>query len=303
MSSELRDLISRRGLLAGGLSAAAILTSDSLGGSQQRGGTPRSTRTDGALRRGRRRTPVGLQLYSVRKDCEKDLPGTIAAVAKMGYQGVEFAGYYGRTADQLAKLLKDNGLRCCGTHTAIDTLLGDNLQETIDFNKTIGNRYLIVPGLPEKYRNSHQAWLDTAKLFNDLADKVKPQGMLVGYHNHSVEFQAMDGELPWDTFYGNTAKDVVMQLDVGNACHGGVDPLPYLYKYPERAITVHVKEFSKTNNKALIGEGDINWRAFFALCRAVGGTEWYIVEHETEAYPPLKCVEMCLNNLRQMRLI
>lgn len=247
--------------------------------------------------------PLGLQLYSVREDCQRDLPGTIAAVAKMGYRGVEFAGYYDRKAAELRKMLDGNGLVCCGTHTGLDTLLGDNLERTIEFNKILGNKYLVVPGLPEQNRNSHQAWLDTARLFNELAEKVKPHGMLVGYHNHSVEFKAMDGELPWDTFYGNTSKDVVMQLDTGNALHGGADPLPYLYKYPERAVTVHVKEFSKTNDKAIIGEGDINWKAFFALCRAVGGTKWYIVEQESYAYPPLKCAELCVSSLRKMRLL
>ncbi len=251
----------------------------------------------------RRRAQVGLQLYSVRNDCGRDLPGTIAAVAKMGYKGVEFAGYYNRTATQLRKMLDDNGLLCCGTHTGLDTLLGDNLANTIEFNKTLGNKYLVVPSLPGKYRGSHQAWLETAKLFNELAEKVKPQGMLVGYHNHSAEFKAIDGKLPWDTFCGNTSKDVIMQLDLGNAMRGGADPLPYIYRYPGRAITVHVKEFSKTNDKALVGEGDIPWKAFFALCKAVGGTEWYIVEQESYAYPPLECVKRCLINLRKMRLI
>ncbi len=221
----------------------------------------------------------------------------------MGYKGVEFAGYYDRTAKQLRKMLDDNGLKCCGTHTAMDTLLGDNLAKTIEFNKTLGNKYLIAPALPGKYRESHQAWIDTAKLFNEIAAKVKPHGMLVGYHNHSVEFTAMNGELPWDTFYGNTKKEVVMQLDVGNAIGGGVDPLPYLYKYPDRAITVHVKEYCQADPNALVGDGDVNWRAFFALCRAVGSTEWFIVEYERKGAPPLECVEKCLNNLRRLRLV
>ncbi|MGB9603567.1 MAG: sugar phosphate isomerase/epimerase family protein, partial [Limisphaerales bacterium] len=69
---------------------------------------------------GGKKIPIGLQLYSVRKECEKDLPGTIAAVAKMGYKGVEFAGYYGRDAKTLRKMLDDNGLKCCGTHIQID---------------------------------------------------------------------------------------------------------------------------------------------------------------------------------------
>jgi sugar phosphate isomerase/epimerase len=296
MSSHNTVSVSRRGFLAKSAAAAAILASGGNAAAQQKKGRP--TRTTS-----RRRRQVGLQLYSVREDCGRDLPGTIAAVAKMGYKGVEFAGYYGRTAKQLRKMLDDNGLLCCGTHTGIDTLLGDNLAGTIEFNKTLGNKYLVVPGLPGKYRESQQAWLETAKLFNELAEKVKPQGMLVGYHNHSAEFKAIDGKLPWDTFYSNTKKEVIMQLDVGNAIHGGVAPLPYIYIYPERAITVHVKEFSKKNKKALVGEGDVNWKAFFALCRAVGGTKWYIVEQESYAYPPLECARRCFRNLRKMRLI
>jgi len=297
MFSENIDIVSRRGFMAKSVAGAAVVASGALGA--QRGQRQRGQGQAGR-QRGRRR-PIGLQLYSVRFDCKKDLPGTIEAVGKMGYQGVEFAGYYDYSAGDLRKMLDDNGLQCCGTHTGIDTLLGDNLAKTIEFNKTIGNKYLIVPGFPEKYRSSRQAWLETAKLFNELAEKVKPHGMLVGYHNHTVEFQPMDGELPWDTFYGNTSKDVVMQLDVGNAMHGGADPLPYLYKYPERAITVHLKEFSKSNPNAFVGEGDVPWRAFFALCRAVGGTEWYIVEYERPGTPPLEAVQRCLENLRKMR--
>ena len=287
--------ISRRGLLSKGVVMAAVLASGANAAARNQ---KRQTRT-----KRRARVQIGLQLYSVREDCKRDLPGVLAAVAKMGYKGVEFAGYYDRAAKVLRKMLDDNGLVCCGTHTGLDTLLGDNLARTIEFNQTLGNKYLVVPGLPGKYRSSHQAWLDTAKLFNELAEKVKPHGMLVGYHNHSVEFTAMDGELPWDTFYGNTKKGVIMQLDVGNAIHGGVDPLPYLYKYPERAVTVHVKEYSKTDKKALVGQGDVSWKAFFALCKAVGGTDWYIVEQESYAYPPLKCVEECLKNLRKLKLV
>ena len=93
---------------------------------------------------GGNKIPFGLQLYSVRNECAKDLVGTVTAVAKMGYKGVEFAGYYGRDAKTLRKLLDDVGLKCCGTHTGLDTLLGDNLAKTIEFNKTLGNSFLIV---------------------------------------------------------------------------------------------------------------------------------------------------------------
>jgi sugar phosphate isomerase/epimerase len=244
--------------------------------------------------------PIGLQLYSVREDCARDLPGTIKAVAEMGYVGVEFAGYYERSAAQLRKMLDDNGLKCCGTHIGIETLLGDQLKRTVEFNQTIGNRFLIVPGLPEEYRNSREAWRKTAHVFSDIAEKLKPLGMRTGYHNHTIEFQPLDGETPWDTFFGNARPDVVMQFDTGNAMHGGADPVPYLERYPGRATTVHLKEYSKAGKPALIGEGDVPWRRVFELCEKSGGTEWYIVEQEVYAMPPLECVKLCLENLRKM---
>jgi len=246
------------------------------------------------------RVPVGLQLYSVRTECERDLPAVISAVGKMGYEGVEFAGYYGRSAEELRKMLDAANLKCCGTHTGLDTLLGDNLAKTIEFNKVLGNKFLIVPGLPGERTGSAKAWHETAQIFNEISDKVKPQGMRVGYHNHSMEFQAVDGEIPWDIFFGNTKPEVVMQFDTGNALHAGGEALTYLKRYPGRATTVHIKEFSKTNPKALVGEGDIKWPEVFAACETVGGTEWYIVEYESDAHPPLESVKLCLDNLRKM---
>ena len=244
--------------------------------------------------------PIGLQLYSLRKEAAKDLEGVIAAVGKMGYKGVEFAGYHNRDAKTLRKLLNDNGLKCCGTHTALPTLLGDKLQETIEFNQTLGNKFLIVPGLPKDRTASRQAWFDTAKLFNELSDKVAPQGMRVGYHNHTIEFKALDGELPWDTFFGNTKKEVIMQFDTGNAMHGGGDATVFLKKYPGRAVTVHCKPFSHAKPDALIGEDELPWKEIFRLCETIGNTEWYIVEYERPNQPALECVEKCLQAMKQM---
>ena len=91
-----------------------------------------------------------------------------------------------------------------------------------------------------------------------------------------------------------------MQLDTGNALVGGGDPVETLERYPGRALTVHLKEYSATDDKALIGEGEVRWDDVFGLCETTGGTKWYIVEQETYAYPPLKCVDLCLRNLRAM---
>ena len=246
------------------------------------------------------RIPIALQLYSVRDDCAGDLSLTLQAVAQMGYEGVEFAGYYDRTAQELRDMCEDLGLKVAGTHTGMDTLLGDALAKTIEFNQILGNPYLIVPGLSEEYRSSQQAWRDTAELFNGIAEKIADQGMATGYHNHTGEFEPLEGEIPWDTFGTNTREDVVMQIDIGHALRAGADPVTFIERYPGRAKLVHLKEYSATNDKALIGEGEIAWDAVFRACETVGGTEWYIVEQESYAYPPIECAERCIDSLRKM---
>ena len=100
------------------------------------------------------RIPIALQLYSVRNDSAKDFAGTVRKVAKMGYEGVEFAGYHGKSAKELRALVDDLGLKVAGTHIGLDTLLGDEFKKTVEFNEALGNRYLIVPGLAEERRNS-----------------------------------------------------------------------------------------------------------------------------------------------------
>src|SRR5882724_12585045 len=105
--------------------------------------------------------PIGLELYTLREECKTDLPGMLAAVSKIGYKGVEFAGYHGRTAKELRKMLDDNGIVACGTHTPYESVLEDKLKETIEFNRTIGNKFLIVPWMEAKTKKD---WLAKAKL-------------------------------------------------------------------------------------------------------------------------------------------
>jgi len=242
---------------------------------------------------------IGLQLYSVREACAKDLVGTLTKIAKMGYQGVEFAGYHRKTAKELRKILEDLNLVCCGTHTGLETLLGDELFKTVEFNAILGNKYLIVPGLKEEYRNSIQAWEKTAELFNQIAERLKSYGMKTGYHNHWIEFEKLEGKIPMDVFFEKTSKDVIMQFDTGNAMRAGGNVVDYLKKFPGRSDTIHMKEFSSKNDKAIIGEGEIPWDNVIELCSTIGNTQWYIIEQESYAYEPIVCIEKCLNNFKK----
>jgi sugar phosphate isomerase/epimerase len=249
----------------------------------------------------KRNIPVGLQLWTVRTECAKDFPGTIAKVAKMGYKGVEFAGFYNYSAKDVRKMLDDNGLLCSGSHTAIDLLSNEKLAATMEYNRTIGNKFVVVPWLDRQKLTTKDAWLKMTATFNELADKTRSEGVHIGYHSHTGDFAKIDNETPWDILFSNTTKEVFMQLDIGHAVHGGADPVAILKKYPGRALTVHVKEYSATNPKALISEGDVKWKEVFEVCESTGGTQWYIIEEESGAYPPLEAAEQSLKNYKKLR--
>ncbi len=248
-----------------------------------------------------KKIPIGLQLYSVRKLCEKDLPGVLKAVAAMGYVGVEFAGYYDRTAEELKKLLDDNGLKCCGTHliTRINTLTDgkyDEFDKEVEFNQVLGNPFLIFPWMPDEMRNSAEACKKTAALLDTLAERVRNAGAYVGYHAHGGDFTKIGDTTQWDLLFENSSARVVMQMDIGNCIGGGGDPYATLKKFPGRSLTVHLKEYG---GDAPVGEGEVDWKQVFEICESVGGTKWYVVEHES-GDDPLGSVDACLKNLRKM---
>src|SRR6266404_3713370 len=170
--------------------------------------------------------PIGLQLYSLREECATDLPGMLTAISRFGYKGVEFAGYHGRHAKELRKMLDDNGLKACGTHTPYETVQADQLKATVEFNQTIGNTFLIVPWMDET--KSKQEWITRANLFNEIAEKIKEDGMFVGYHSHEHDFKLVEGATPWDLFCSNTKPEVILQLDTSNCRDSGADPVGVL---------------------------------------------------------------------------
>ena len=251
------------------------------------------------------RIPIALQLYSVRRELARDLFGTLQAVARMGYEGVEFAGAPQHRPALIRALLDEAGLVCCGWHLPFELLQEDRLAETIAYQRAVGNRRLIVPGLPA---SSREDWMRMADYFNRLADRLAPYDLVVGYHNHTQEFSPVDGETPWDIFFSRTDRRGIMQLDFGNAHAGNGDVVAILKKYPGRAGTVHVKSYSRELGKSdrsrgyrpLIGEDELPWPEIFQLCESTGGTDWYIVEYESDQYPPLEAVERFLERLKAM---
>jgi len=244
-----------------------------------------------------KKIPIGLQVYSVRGEAEKDLAGVLAQVAEMGYDGVEFAGYYKWPAEKIRKVLDQHNLKCCGTHTGLNEMTGERFAKTVEFNKIIGNKNLIAPS--GMRTGSQEAVVQFAKQMSELAAKAKEQGMRVGYHNHAGEFDAKAGFIAWEVFAKNSSQDVILQVDIGHIARAGADPAKYMAMFPGRLTTVHIKDFSKTNRDPLVGEGDIDWPAMFRICEGAGGTEWYIIEDES-ANQPLQRVRQDIQNLRKL---
>jgi sugar phosphate isomerase/epimerase len=287
MDQATRKRFSRRGFFkAAAAGAGAALA-----------GLPRLTAAGRIAAAGPKSIPVGVQLYSVREEAAKDLAKVLEAIGKMGYKGVEFAGYYGWEKDpkSLRKLLDDNGLKCCGTHTDLETVTGEALKSTAELHHALGNKFLIVPSLSAQ---DARGWEELAKTFNDISLKAASLGMRVGYHAHAGDFQKLGSVTPWEVFFDNTRKDVIMQLDTGNCLQGSGDPVVILKKYPGRSATIHLKEFGGPEN-AVIGQGRVPWAEVFNLCETSGGTEWYIVEHETGP-DPIGNIKGCLDGLRRM---
>ena len=241
---------------------------------------------------------IGLQLYSVREDCAKDLPGTLKAVAKMGYKGVEFAGYYNRSASELHKMLEEDGLKCYGTHVGFEAILGDSLDKTLSYAHELGCKFVVVPWLPENRRNSTQSIIETAALFSEAAKKASAKGIRIGWHNEDYEFHKIDGQTIWQIFWSHADKQVAMEFDTGNAMSVGEQAAPYLLKYPDKVYAIHVKDHSSTNPNALLGEGDEHWAEVIPILKKKTAAKLFIIEQESYGEPPLVCVEKCLTNFK-----
>ena len=229
--------------------------------------------------------PIGLQLFSVRGECAKSLPATLKEVAAMGYQGAEPWDYdgaslqwQGHSASDIRQMYDENGLRCCGLHLTTDALMGDNLARTIEFNQILGNRFLIV-AMDKQRMASTQGMEELAGILNDAAGKLQAVGMFAGYHAHGFDFVTLgNGEIAWNALFSRTRPEVIMQIDIGNSVSGGGDPIAALRLFPNRARSVHLKDYGGDSPYAALGEGKADWPEIFRLCETTQNTEWYVVE-------------------------
>ena len=137
---------------------------------------------------------------------------------------------------------------------------------------------------------------------NDVAEKLKPHKMRVGYHNHTTDFNRIDGEYWWNLFADGTSKDVILQFDTGNASEmPGVPIVDLIKRNAGRTKSMHIKPHSKNNPEAYLGNDELDWPAIMTAAETVGGVEWYIIEYELERLPPLESLTANLKNFKKLR--
>lgn len=252
----------------------------------------------------KRQMGVSVQLYSVRNDMKKDFEGTLRKIKAMGFDGVEFAGYfaYAEKPEELKKLLDEIGLKAAATHIRSGNIMPNTIEKTIAFHKKIDCKLLIIPVHHLFARNVEQN-KNLANIFNVASKTLEPHGLYCGYHNHKQEMARGPeaGKSWWDLFAENTGQRVVLQQDVGWTWVAGKDPVAFVKKYPGRTLTTHFKAkvVGGVKGKPFIGENGRDWKTLIKACYDVGGTQWLSIEQED--YPkgmtPLQCVERSYKNL------
>jgi len=247
--------------------------------------------------------PVGLELYSVRDELQRDPQATVRAVAQMGYQGVEFYAPYFEWSEeqtkQMRKLLDELGIRCFSTHNDAPFLNAENIERARDKNLILGSKYVVMawaePG------SGLDGWKAVADSLNFAAEHLEASGLKAGYHNHQLEFTPIEKQRPIEILAKNTKPSIMLQLDVGTCLEAASDPVVWIRANPGRIRSLHCKDWSPDPVKGysvLFGEGSADWKAIFEAAEKVGGAEYYLVEQEGSRFSELETAERCLKAFR-----
>jgi sugar phosphate isomerase/epimerase len=263
----------------------------------------------------RRKEILGIQLYSVREDMQKDAAGTLKQLAAIGYQYVEHANYvnrkfYGYKAAEFKKLLDGLGIKMFSGHVQLsmndwDTEkkdFTDQWKHTIEDAVTAGQSYLINPWMDEGVRKDYNKLLQLLDLFNRCGELCKRSGIRFGYHNHDFEFNTVhNGKKLYDIILSRTDPAMVaQQLDIGNMYNGGGQALEVLKAHPGRFELMHVKDELKSEHgemgdnyeSTVLGKGILPVRAIVDLGKKSGGTSRFIIEQESyQGKTPVECAK------------
>ncbi|PWU17024.1 MAG: xylose isomerase [Verrucomicrobia bacterium] len=300
--SEPNPALSRRTFLAvSGAIPAAFATQFAFTGSAAESASSEPTQP--------KRYPIGLELYSVRGEMSKDLPGTLKKVAGFGYEVVEFYSPYFKWTPPYAKevrtQLDDLGLRCYSTHNGFESFANaEGLAHAIELNQILGCRYIV---LASGGRKGVEGWKKLSEQLTDAVEKLRPHGLSAGYHNHQAEWVKLDnGQRIMEVIAANTPKEFMLQLDVGTCMEAGADPVAWVKANPGRIKTMHLKDWAPGSGgdgkgyRVLFGEGATPWKELIAAAKSVGGAEYFLIEQEGSRYSEFETAKRCLESWREM---
>lgn len=227
---------------------------------------------------------IGLQLYTVRTLMAEDVESTLEMVAGVGYHEVEFAGYFDRPPAALRATLDDLGLTAPATHVGLGPLR-NRLPEILDEAATLGHRYVVLPSLPVRERESLDDYRRLADEMNQFGEACRAVDLQFAYHNHDFEFERIDGEIPFDVLLARTDPELLaIELDLFWIIYGGEDPLAYFDAHPGRFQLCHVKDRAADGAMVDVGSGEIDFAGIFARSEQAGLTH-YFVEHDEPGDP------------------
>jgi sugar phosphate isomerase/epimerase len=259
---------------------------------------------------------IGLQLYTVRDAMQKDPVGTLARVAKLGYNSVEGATYtgsqkfYGMTPAAFANVLQQNGLIMPSSHYRLgeEKEKGKPVQGTmlygwdkaVDDAAAAGVKYMVCAYLSEAERGNLDHYKYVADQLNLAGERSKKAGIQLCYHNHDFEFMAQDGKLPYDLLLA-TDKDLVkMELDLYWATKAGKDPVALFKQHPGRFPLWHVKDMDNTpkHNFTEVGSGVIDFKKIFAHA-STAGLKYYFVEQDQTPGSPFDSIQKSITHIKR----
>ena len=243
------------------------------------------------------RPGIALQMYTVRESANVDFIGTLRKVRKIGYPAVELAGYGNLSASSLHLLLDHLGLRPIGAHVSLARLEG-TLEEEVAFNLAVGNRDLVCPSLPVERRQDHAAYLKMAATLNAIGRRCRELGARLSYHNHGFEFDQQGERTGMEILLDETDPDVVgWEPDVYWIAWAKEDPADWIRRYAGRCHLVHLKDMTPGPEPtfAEVGAGTLDFAPIFAVATAA---EWFVVEQDRCARPPLESAALSFRNLQ-----
>jgi sugar phosphate isomerase/epimerase len=237
---------------------------------------------------------------------QRDMAGTLAAIAKIGYQEVEFAGFFNKTPAEIRAMLETNGLLAPSGHVAFEAI-DTGWDQVLDAAHTLGHRYVCVAWIDAKYRPDLDGWKRVADKLNHAGEACGRSNLTLAYHNHSYEFVPLAGQVPYDVLLAATDPALVkLEMDLFWITYGGQDPLAYFTKYPGRVPLVHVKDMVTKPRPDIVpdsvmrdvGKGTIDWKRIFAQSQQAG-IKHYFVEHDSpgDALASVKASYDYLKNL------